>query len=164
VAGVLGDYRVPEEAGIVEVSRPHGQHMSSHGFVLVHQSRRPLGVVELSGLRCTRAARAVVAVCLTATRRADVEHAVSDAFQRGLATVEQLLVEAERAGRAVTPWLRATLGDAARGMRSVGESDLRRVVLAAGLPEPEWNAPVETDQGTYFVDALWRRRRRHLVA
>ena len=44
-------------------------------------------------------------------------------------------------------------------MRSVGESDLRRVVLAAGLPEPEWNAPIETAAGRYFVDALWRHKR-----
>ncbi|SFL61805.1 DUF559 domain-containing protein [Geodermatophilus ruber] len=74
-------------------------------------------------------------------------------------TVEQLLAETERAGRAATAWLRAAAADAERGMRSVGESDLRRVVLAAGLPEPEWNAPVETDLGTFFVDALWRRKR-----
>jgi very-short-patch-repair endonuclease len=43
-------------------------------------------------------------------------------------------------------------------MRSVGESDLRRVVLMAGLPEPEWNAEVITARGRYFVDALWRRQ------
>jgi very-short-patch-repair endonuclease len=41
-------------------------------------------------------------------------------------------------------------------MRSVGESDLRAVVLAAGLPEPEWNARIDTPAGTFFVDALWR--------
>jgi very-short-patch-repair endonuclease len=44
-------------------------------------------------------------------------------------------------------------------MRSVGEIELRRVVRAAGLPEPEWNAPVHTPHGTYFVDALWREQR-----
>ena len=40
----------------------------------------------------------------------------------------------------------------------MGESDLRRVVTAAGLPEPEWNAPVDTPAGRFFVDALWRDR------
>ena len=34
-----------------------------------------------------------------------------------------------------------------RGMRSVGEGDLRRVVLMAGLPEPVWNAEIETALG-----------------
>jgi len=44
-------------------------------------------------------------------------------------------------------------------MRSVGEADLRRAVLLAGLPEPEWGAAIETLSGTYFVDAYWRRHR-----
>jgi very-short-patch-repair endonuclease len=43
-------------------------------------------------------------------------------------------------------------------MRSVGEADLRRVVIAAGLPEPEWGAEIVTPGGTFFVDALWRRQ------
>lgn len=77
-------------------------------------------------------------------------------LQRGLCSVRDLHEQAAAAGRRCTPWVAAALADAARGMRSVGESDLRRVVLLAGLPEPEWNAEVQTPQGTYFVDALWR--------
>jgi hypothetical protein len=159
VAGVLGDFRAQPDGGMVEVSREHGQHMASHGFVVVHQSRRPLQAVELSGLRSTCAARAAIDVALTAPRRGDVDHVIADVLQKGLATVEQLAEETRLAGRLATPWLRAAVGDAGRGMRSVGESDLRRVVLGAGLPEPEWNAPIETDSGTYYVDALWRSRR-----
>lgn len=68
------------------------------------------------------------------------------------------MVETRALGRTATPWLRAAVADAIRGMRSVGESDLRRVVVAAGLPEPEWNAAVVTPAGTYLVDALWRSR------
>jgi hypothetical protein len=159
VAGVLGEYTPPAEGGMVEVSRPHGQHMASHGFVVVHQSRRPLDAVTLSGLRATAAARAAVDVAISARRRADVDHVISDVLQRGLATVDQLVEETRRAGRAATGWLRAAVLDAGRGMRSVGESELRRVVVTAGLPEPEWNAPVETAAGTYYVDALWRRKK-----
>lgn len=159
VAGVLGDYRPVPEGGMVEVSRGHGQHMASHAFVVVHQSRRPLEAVELSGLRTTGAARAAVDVSLSARRRADVDHVVSDVLQRGLTTVDELAEEVRAAGRAAGPWLRAALLDAGRGMRSVGESELRRVVVASGLPEPEWNASVQTPGGTYFVDALWRDRR-----
>jgi very-short-patch-repair endonuclease len=155
-AGVTGEYRPVAEGGMVEVSRGHGQHMRSHGFVVVHQSRRPLAPVVLRGLPTTTAARAVIDVSLSALRRADVEHAVSDALQRRLVSVEDLLAEARAVGRLLGPWLRSALEDARRGMRSVGESDLRRVVLAAGLPEPEWNAEVVTPAGTFFVDALWR--------
>ena len=102
--------------------------------------------------------RAVVDVSLSARRRADVEHAVSDALQRDLVSVTDLAAEARALGRRLTPWLRSALEDARRGIRSVGESDLRRVVVAAGLPEPEWNAPVDTPAGRFFVDALWRDR------
>ncbi len=159
VAGVAGRYEPLPEGGMVEVSVPHGTHMASHGFVVVHQSRRPLGTLEWKGLRLTGAARAAIDVALTADRRPDVDHVVADVLQRGLATVGQLLEEAHFAHRAGTPWLQAALADAGRGMRSVGESDLRRVVVAAGLPEPEWGARVETAAGVYFVDALWRQQR-----
>jgi very-short-patch-repair endonuclease len=157
-AGVAGVFRAPADGGMVEVSRCHGQHMASHGFVVVHQSRRPLVPAVVTGLPVTSAARAVVDISLSARRRADVVHAVADALQRELVTVEDLVAEARALGRRLGPWLRTALDDARRGMRSVGESDLRRVVVAAGLPEPEWNAPVETPLGTFLVDALWRDR------
>lgn len=159
VAGVRGEFRAPPEGGMAEVSVPHGRHLVSRGFVVVHQSRRPLEAVPVGPVRVVNPARAAVDVALTARRRADVDHVVSDVLQRGLVTVEQLVDELRRAGRAATPWLRSAIADAGRGMRSVGESELRRVVLAAGLPEPEWNAPIETSAGTFYVDALWRRKR-----
>jgi hypothetical protein len=159
VAGVLGDYRPVLDGGMTEVTRCHGQHMASHGFVVVHQSRRPLQIVEHDGLRTTSAARAAIDVAVTAYRRADVDHVIADVLQKGLTTVDALAEQTELAGRLATPWLRSAVRDASRGMRSVGESDLRRVVLAAGLPEPEWNAPVDTMAGRFFVDALWRSKR-----
>lgn len=159
VAGVRGRYADPPEGGLVEVSVPHGRHLRSAGFVVVHQSRRPLEFLLVEGLRVTSAARSAVDVAVTADRRSEVDHVVSYVLQRGLTTVEQLAVETRSLGRRVTPWLRAALADACRGMRSVGESDLRRVIAACGLPEPEWNAAVITPRGTFFVDARWRERR-----
>jgi very-short-patch-repair endonuclease len=159
VAGVRGRYADPPEGGLVEVGVPHGRHLRSSGFVVVHQSRRPVEPVLLDGLRAAPAARAAVDVAVTATRRSEVDHVVSHVLQRGLATVEELAAETRGLGRRSTPWLRAAVSDAARGMRSVGESDLRRAIRLAGLPEPEWNAPVETPSGTFFLDALWRERR-----
>ena len=159
VAGVAGDYRPPAEGGMVEVTRVHGQHMASHGFVVVHQSRRPVEGAVVSGLSTTLPARAAVDVALTARRRADVDHVLADVVQKGLATVEDLVAEARLVGRALTPWLRSGLTDLLAGTRSVGETELRRVVRFGGLPEPEWSAPVDTPAGTYHVDALWRHRR-----
>ena len=143
---------------MVEVSVPHGRHVRSSEFVVVHQSRRPLAVVTSQGLPATPPARSAVDVAITASRRSEVDHVVSHVLQRRLVTVEELAEETRALGRRATPWLRAAVTDATRGMRSVGESDLRRVVLMAGLPEPEWNAEVITPQGTFFVDALWRRQ------
>ena len=155
MAGVKGDYTAPPDGGLVEVSVPHGRHLTSVEFVVVHQSRRPLGDLTVDGLRSTSAARAVVDVALSARRRQDVEHVVSDALQKGLTDLATLAGEVRAAGRRAGPWLRDALDDAGRGMRSVGESDLRRVILAAGLPEPEWNAPVKTSAGTFHLDAYW---------
>ena len=158
VAGVRGSYCDPPEGGMVEVSVPHGRHLLSSGFVVVHQSRRPLDMVLREGLPTTSAARSAVDIAVTARRRGDVDHVISHVLQRGLTTVEDLVEQMRALGRHATPWLRAAVADATRGMRSVGESDLRRVVLSAGLPEPEWNAEVLTPSGRYFLDALWRSR------
>ena len=155
VAGVRGDFVSPEDAGLVQVSVPHGRHLQSAGFVVVHQTRRPLGDLVADDLPITSAARAAVDVALTVTRRRDVDQVVADVLQKGLTTVEDLAAEVRFAGRSAGPWLRDALTDASRGMRSVGESDLRRVILAAGLPEPEWNAPIETADGVYHLDAFW---------
>ena len=159
VAGVRGDYVTPEDGGLEQITVPHGRHLASRAFVVVHQSRRPTGDLVVDGLPVTTAARAVVDVALSARTRRDVEHVVADALQRDLTTVGQLAEEVVLLGRLATPWLRDTLRDAARGMRSVGESDLRRVVVAEGLPEPEWGAAVSTPRGTYHVDARWRAQR-----
>ncbi|UOY00578.1 endonuclease domain-containing protein [Blastococcus sp. PRF04-17] len=159
VAGVRGQYEPPPDAGLVQVTVPHGRHLESAGFVVVHQTRRPLGELVVDGLRTTSAARAAIDVALTATRRQDVDHVIADVLQKGLARVEDLVDEVRLAGRRATSWLKDAVADAARGMRSVGESDLRRVIVSAGLPEPEWGAEIVTPAGTYFVDAYWRARR-----
>ena len=159
VAGVRGSYEQPADAGLVEVTVPHGRHLKSTGFVVVHQTRRPLGDLVISRLAVTGAARAAVDVALSARRRQDVEHVVSDVLQRDLTDLADLAAETRALGRLATPWLRQTLTDAMRGLRSVGEADLRRVVLAAGLPEPEWNAPVDTPLGVFHLDAYWPQQR-----
>jgi hypothetical protein len=157
---VRGDYVTPDEGGLVEVTTPHGRHVRSRDFVVVHQSRRPVadGFV-VDRLRVASPARAAVDVAMTSSRRNDVDHVIADVLQRGLCSVRDLEEEALALGRRLGPWLRRALGDARRGMRSVGEADLRRVIQMAGVPEPEWGAPIETPAGTFFVDAYWRRAR-----
>jgi hypothetical protein len=158
--GVRGDYHAPPDAGLVEVTVPQGHHLRSRGFVVVHQSRRPVADGFFVGpWRVCPPARAAIDVAMTASRRGDVDHVIADVLQRGLCTVRDLEGEAARLGRRLTPWLRQAIEDARRGMRSVGEADLRRALKVAGVPEPEWGAAIETASGTYFVDAYWRRQR-----
>ncbi|MGY1811257.1 hypothetical protein [Blastococcus sp. SYSU D00820] len=159
VAGVRGHYLEPPDAGLVQVTAPHGRHLESVGFVVVHQTRRPMGDLVVAGLRTTSAARAAVDVGISAPRRQDVDHVVAEVLQRDLAHVDALAAEVRAAGRRAGPWVRAAVTDAARGMRSVGEADLRRVIVLCGLPEPEWGAPVETAAGAYHLDAYWPDRR-----
>jgi hypothetical protein len=159
-AGVRGAYEPPAEGGLVEVTVPHGHHLRSTGFVVVHQSRRPVDAVAgAGGLRLCSPARCAVDAAITAPRRRDVDHVIAEVLQRGLTTVPRLEEEAAALGRRLTTWLSGSLADARRGMRSVGEADLRRALTLAGVPEPEWGAAIETAEGTYFVDAYWRRRR-----
>jgi len=156
-SGVRGDYCLPAEGGLVEVTVPQGHHLRSRGFAVVHQSRRPVGEpLVLGHIPVCRPARAAVDVGITSSRRRDVDHVIADVLQRGLCTVPELEVEAAALGRRLTSWLRMAVGDARRGMRSVGEADLRRAIVVAGVPEPDWGAAIETPSGTYFVDAYWR--------
>jgi hypothetical protein len=157
-AGVRGDYVLPAEGGLVEVTVPQGHHLRSREFVVVHQSRRPVPEGFMVGRFCVcPPARSAVDVAITAERRRDVDHVIADILQRGLCTVTDLEVEAALLGRRLSPWLRQAICDARRGMRSVGEADLRRALVLAKVPEPEWGAAIDTPTGTYFVDAYWRK-------
>jgi hypothetical protein len=159
-AGVRGNFDPPREGGLVEVTVPQGHHLRSRGFVVVHQSRRPVAEgFQVGGWPVCPPARAAVDVAVTSRRRGDVDHVIADVLQRGLCAVRDLEEEGARLGRRLTPWLRQAIDDARRGMRSVGEADLRRALQAAGVPEPEWGAAIETPSGTYFVDAFWRDKR-----
>jgi hypothetical protein len=160
VAGVRGEYVSPDDAGLVEVTAPHGHHLRSTGFVVVHQSRRPVPEgFQVDRLPVAPPARAAVDAAISSDRRRDVDHVIADVLQRNLASVADLEEQAVLLGCRLTSWLRTAISDARRGMRSVGEADLRRALLMAGLPEPEWGAAIETPFGTYFVDAYWRRQR-----
>jgi hypothetical protein len=159
-AGVRGRYAVPVDGGLVEVTVPQGHHLRSRAFVVVHQSRRPVADgFTVERWRVCPPARAAVDVAITAARHGDVDHVIADVLQRGLCSVRDLEEEAALLGRRCTSWLRQSLADARRGMRSVGESDLRRALQVAGVPEPEWGAAIETPSGTFYVDAYWRSRR-----
>lgn len=75
---------------------------------------------------------------------------------------EQLRAAAERRGSAPgAPRMREALPELRTGSRSAMETRARLVFLRAGLPEPELNATVLSEQGEWLgeCDFVWRRHR-----
>lgn len=139
----------------LHVTIPHGRHPRSHGFVVVHQSLRPCRLERNGDLRWSEPARTVVDLAARLSNRDDVRAMVSDAVQRRLVSVAQLETAAAGIPRRGSRWLLEALEDVGVGTRSMGKSRMRRAVRRAGLPEPEWNATMETAYGTVLLDALW---------
>lgn len=156
-AGVLHGLRVNEAR--VHITVPHGLHLQSVGFVVVHQSKRPHEGERVGRLPCTSAARTVVDVAVVTGNRDDVRALVSDAVQRRIVTVSQLLLAAEGCPRRGSHHLHDALAAVVAGTRSAGEALFRDLLRRAGVAEPEWNAAVQTTVGRYLVDGLWRAAR-----
>jgi very-short-patch-repair endonuclease len=152
-AAILG-LRVREHD--VEITVPHGHPRPNTDFVRVHQSTRLGSRVIRGGLPCSSPARTVVDVACDLRNGDDVRALVSDAVQRGFATVAALSAEIRRCPRHNPALLRAALADVAAGARSAGEAAFLRLVRRAGLPLPELNVVVRTPGGVFRVDALWR--------
>lgn len=140
----------------LHVTIPHGRHPRSHGFVVVHQSQRACRLERDGDLRWSEPARTVVDVAAALPSRDDVRALVSDAVQRRMVSVAQLEAAAVAVPRRGSRWLFEAIEDVGVGTRSMGESRLRRAVRRVGLPEPAWNVPVKTPNGTVVLDALWR--------
>jgi len=153
-AGVLHGLRVTEPR--VHVTVPHGLHLRSVGFVVVHQSNRMPEGERVGRIRCTSAARTVVDIAVVTGGRDDVRAMVSDAVQRRIVTVAQLLDAAKSCPRRGSGLLRDALEAVVAGTRSAGEALFRDLLRHAGVPEPDWNAAVHAGNSRYLVDALWR--------
>ncbi len=149
----------PEQQPRVHILVPVGASVRSRGFVAVLQTHRPeRRPVTHDGLPVCSAARAVADASRRITALRDVRALVAESVQRGVTTIGRLERELRAGPSAGSRLLRRALGEVDAGIRSVGEAELRDVVLAAGLPEPEWNAVILDDNGDFLacVDALWR--------
>lgn len=141
---------------LVHLTIPHGRHPRSDSFVVVHQSQRRCRLERNGDLRWSEPARTVVDLAAALASRDDVRALVSDAVQRGLVSVEQLVAEAVGIPRRGSAWLLEAIDDVRAGTRSMGESRLRRAVRRARLPEPAWNFRTQTPFGVVVLDAYWK--------
>ena len=140
----------------VHITVPHGEHLRSAGFVVVHQSRRLTPVWYADGLPVTDSARSIVDAAGAETSLAEVRAMVCAAVQRRRVTVAELHRELALAPRRGSAAIGAVLEEVDAGVRSVSEAEFLALVRSARLPAPELNAPVVTAAGTKYVDALWR--------
>ena len=134
----------------------HGHHVSSTPQILVHQTIRDCKPHFLDELPFTPPARTVIDICAGLTRLDDVRALMGRAAQKRLATPEQLAAELSSAPRRGSLLPSLALQDVAAGAHAASEAQFMTIVRRAGLPLPELNAPVETRDGTKYVDALWR--------
>lgn len=149
-------WRTPSTVHITQLSSPSGRRsadITRHRGVL-----RPDERMMRSGLLVTSKPR-TLADCLT-TMSALAALVVADSFLASgvdRAAVAAALDERGRCngGRVA----RLVLDVADGGAESPGESQLRFVLWAYGLPRPETQVPISTHRGDYWADLGWSRWR-----
>jgi very-short-patch-repair endonuclease len=153
-AGELLGLRIDDST--VTITIPHGRRKPSTQFVETHQSQRPLRATTRLGLPCTTVARTVIDIAAQMQRLNDVRAVVSDAVQRRMTTIDNIVAEAARAPKRGMALLNQVIEEVDRGTRSAPEAEFLTLLRRAGLPEPEFNADVQVFGRHYVVDALWR--------
>lgn len=86
----------------------------------------------------------------------EVRALVADAVQQRTCTIQQLVTELRAGPSQGSGALRAALAEAAAGIASVAEADLRKLIKSSGLPEPLYNPLLYV--GSDFLakpDAWW---------
>lgn len=102
------------------------------------------------------AARAVADTARLLADVRDTRAVVADAVQQGRCTVAELAAELRQAPIRGSAMFRSVLGEVADGIRSTAEADLRKLIRAARLPAPLYNASLFI--GDLFLarpDAWW---------
>ena len=140
----------------VVVTVPNGQHPPSTPEVWVRQSSRPFRMHWVRGLPVTPPARSVLDAALDLRRLRDVETVLGRALQIRRVTVDELVAELQVAPSGGSLLPRQAMAGLAAGSHAASESELWRLLGAAGIPLPELNAPVITASGVKWVDGLWR--------
>ena len=157
-AGEYWGYGRPSRS--IHVTVPHGRHLRSTAEVIVHQSRRPFVGRFVDDVDITPPARTAIDIGLCLRSQSEVDALLGRSLQSGFVSVSQLSDELDAAPRRGTLFLRLALADVAAGSRAASEARLRRLLLRAKIPLPEFDAAVTTALGVRHIDALWRALRR----
>jgi very-short-patch-repair endonuclease len=141
----------------IHISVPHGRHLTMPPGLRIHQIRWPRPTIEDSGLTVVAPAH-TIADLAGVLRLNDLRCVAAEAVTRGLIRLEELSAARIPRGRGAV-FLDLLLEELRAGAASGAEACYWRAVVSAGLPPPELNVEVETDEGLRIVDGLWREFR-----
>ncbi|HJT79098.1 MAG TPA: hypothetical protein VJ739_18020 [Gemmataceae bacterium] len=141
----------------VDVLVPTSRRRLNTGFVRLHRTARmPVRSVSAGPLRLVVVPRAVADTARLLAEVRDVRAVVADAVQRRCCTVADLATELREGPIRGSARFRSALADVADGIRSVAEGDLRKLIRAARLPTPLYNASLYVgDDFLARPDAWW---------
>lgn len=142
----------------VDVLIPDSAKRQSIGFVRTHRTNRmPERPWVNDGIRWAPVARAVADVARGDLGLHVVRAVVADAVQCRKCTIEQLASELRTGPNRGSATLRAALEEAADGVASSAEGDLRKLVKGSRLPEPMYNPSLYVDGKFLAQPDLWWR-------
>lgn len=156
------DLKTREELDVAVV-RP-ARAPRDRGLIGHHLVARPRLVVTRQGFRVADCVETWCQLASVLSQR-DLVIAGESLLAKGRGDVERvrarLLAGADDGNRPYNRRLAAAAGRLRCGSRSAGESELRLLLVEAGLPEPEMNAPVGDASGRFLgeADLVYRARR-----
>jgi very-short-patch-repair endonuclease len=151
-----------EQPATIDVLIPIDHRRQSKGFAVVRRTiRMPELWVSEGQRRYALPARAVGDAARVAGSLAEARAIVAGAVQKRRCPVNLLIAELAAGPRGGSRLLRIALAEVADGVRSVAEADFRELIVAAGLPRPEFNARLRRGDGSLLAvaDAWWREAR-----
>ena len=143
--------RYYHDDGTVHVLIPHLRHRKSAGFVVVERTTAHPTPCDLGGIPVAPVSRAVVDAARRHPHRPTTRAFTLEAIQSGLTTLDELNQDLKTAQRRGTAIVREVLAEAAAGVRSAPEAELRQAILTTNLPEPLWNPGLFTPNGEFLA-------------
>ena len=127
-----------------------GRQIRDVDFVHVERTSRLPQPHHRDGIPLAPLVRCCVDAARRLRREGDIAELLSDAVQRGMCTVAQLVLELDSGSRRHTALPRRVLGEVSVGIRSAAELSARTLWSSTGLPEPWWNVAVHTTDGAFL--------------
>jgi len=151
--------QVPQQVGdAVDILIPARFHRLGTGFVRVHRTwHMPAWTKGPSARRYASPARAVADTARWLNDLREVRALVGDAVQNRHCTVAQLSDELRVGGTPNGALLRKAISEAAAGIRSAPEAELRDLIVKAALPMPLFNPRLYLPNRKFIAcpDAWW---------